>query len=321
VTNNDAVQAANFDDRESIAGTGLPARPGARRATGQDAGQLSRRRVLQGTGAALAALGLMGIVGRDTTVAAQARGAAGAPDYQATNRPIIVLTHGAWADGNGWAKMIANLQGDGYTVVAPPVGLGSLSADIAAVRKVIVGLQAPVLLVGHSYGGAVVTGAASDLAAVTGLVYLAAFAPDTGESLLSLSTAFGQQYGATPSAQYLRPDGPLDDPQTVIYLDRAHFGEVFVQDIAPARAAVLAATQRPLGVGAFVEPLQVAPAWRQLPTWYQVSTEDRSIQPDAERWMARRMGAETVELDASHFALFSRPQAITKLIEKAARAV
>ena len=278
--------------------------------------------MLQGTGAVLAAFGLSSVTGRASTVAAQAHGVEQAiADTKQSNKPIIVLTHGAWADGSGWAKVIAGLQDDGYTVVAPPVGLGSLSTDIAAVRKVIVGLQASVLLVGHSYGGAVVTGAASGLAVVKGLVYLAAFAPDTGESLLSLSTQFGQQYGPTPSAQYLRPDGPLDDPQTVIYLDRAHFGEVFVHDIDPARAAVLAAAQRPLGVGAFAEPLPVPPAWRQIRSWYQVSKQDRSIQPNAERWMARRIGAETIELDTSHLALFSRPQAIVKLIERAAHTV
>lgn len=288
-----------------------------------DTGNWSRRRVLQHGGAALAALGLLGAAGLGTPLAAQAQeGAAPVlPAVKGDKQPTIVLVHGAWADGSGWAQVIANLQDDGYTVVAPPVGLGTLGADIAAIRKVVVGLAAPVLLVGHSYGGAVITGAASGLAAVAGLVYLAAFAPDTGESLLSLSTQFGQQYGPTPSAQYLRPDGPLDDPQTVIYLDRAHFGDVFVQDADREQAAVLAATQRPLGIGAFAEPLQVAPAWRQIRSWYQVSTQDRAIQPDAERWMARRMGAETIELEASHLALFSRPQAITRLIERAARAV
>lgn len=301
------------DARMAQPDTGVPGR--------QPAGVLTRRRALQGAGIALATFGLLGVTERDAGIARASAAGVLTSEAQQKAKPIIVLTHGAWADGSGWRKVIAGLHADGYSVVAPPVGLGSLSADIAAVRKVITDLQAPVLLVGHSYGGAVVTGAASGLAAVKGLVYLSAFAPDTGESLLSLSTRFGQQYGATPSASYLLPDGAPDNPQTLIYLDRAHFGEVFVQDIAPARAAVLAAVQRPLAVGAFVEPLQVAPAWRQIRTWYQVSTADRSIQPEAERWMAQRMGAETIELDASHLALFSRPQPIVKLIEKAARAV
>ena len=238
----------------------------------------------------------------------------------AASKPVIVLVHGAWADGSGWGKVIGALQEDGYTVVAPAVGLGSLSGDIAAARKFVADLGAPALLVGHSYGGAVITGAASGLASVRGLVYLAAFALDQGESLFGLVNQFGQQYGPAPAGQLFRPDGPFDNPQTLVYLDRAGFGSAFVQDIDPERAAVLAAAQRPIAVAAFGEPLQVAPAWRQIRSWYQVSAADRVIQPEAERWMARRIGAETIELDASHASPIARPQAIAKLIRQAARA-
>ena len=153
------------------------------------------------------------------------------------------------------------------------------------------------------------------------MVFLASFSLDTGESLYSLTNQFTTQYGPTPSGQYLHPDGPLTDPGTLIYIEREHYGEVFVQDIGRKLAALLAAKQRPLGVGAFAEPLQVAPAWRSIRSWYQVSAQDRSLQPQGERWLARRMGAEVLELNAGHAAMISQPLAIAKLIIKAARAV
>jgi pimeloyl-ACP methyl ester carboxylesterase len=233
----------------------------------------------------------------------------------------IVLVHGAWADGSSWAAVIGTLQRKGYSVFAPAVRQASLSSDIAATRKFITDLQTPVLAVGHSYGGAVITGAATDLPNVKGLVYVAAFVPDTGETVLGLVTQFSQQFGAEPVGQALRPDGPLTDPQTLIYLDRPTFGQVFVQDIDPARAAVLAATQRPPATAAFGEPFSGTPAWRQLRSWYQVSRNDRVIGAAGERFMANRIGAETIELESSHASPISHPEAIARLIERAARAV
>lgn len=284
---------------------------------GRGAARITRRRMLQGSGAMLAALGLIGATGGGPTpaLAQAARKDAG--------RPVIVLVHGAWADGSSWAGVIARLADEGYTVVAPAVGLGSLSADVAAVRKFIADIGAPALVVGHSYGGAVISGAASGLANVVGLVYAAAFAPDSGESLLSLTGQFDQQYGPVPAAQFYRPDGPFDadHPQTLIYLDRANFAAVFAQDVERERAAVMAATQRPIALASFVEPLGVAPAWRQLPTWYQISADDRMISPDGERLMAARMGATTIELPSSHASPVAHPRAIARLIERAARAV
>jgi pimeloyl-ACP methyl ester carboxylesterase len=199
------------------------------------------------------------------------------------------------------------------------VGLGSLSADIAAAHKFIGDVQGPALVVGHSYGGAVISGAASGLSNVAGLVYLAAFALDTGESLFGLVNQFGQQYGPAYAGQFFRPDGDFNSPQTLVYLDRANFGSAFVQDIDPERAAVLAAAQRPIAVAAFGEPLSGPPAWRSIRSWYQVSTQDRVIQPEAERWMAQRMGAEVLELESSHASPIARPQAIARLIKRAAR--
>lgn len=243
-------------------------------------------------------------------------------ERQATLKPVIVLVHGAWADGSSWSKVISHLQ-DEYTLVAPALGLLSLKEDIAATRKFISDLKVPALVVGHSYGGAVITGAASGLSNVKGLVYIAAYAPDKGEVLLDLNTSFGQQYGPSPAGQYFRPDGPFDGdhPRTLVYLDRANFGSVFVQDVDPAEQAVVAAVQRPIAVAAFIEPLAVEPAWKQFPSWFQVSTNDRTIQPDAERWMAQRMDANTIEVESSHASPVSHPSEIAQLIKQAAQAL
>ncbi len=166
-----------------------------------------------------------------------------------------------------------------------------------------------------------ITGAASGLTNVAGLVYLAAFALDTGESLFGLVNQFGEQYGPAYAGQFFRPDGAFDNPQTLVYLDRANFGSAFVQDIDPKRAALLGTTQRPIAVAAFGEPLQGEPAWRTIRSWYQVSAQERVLQPEAERWMAQRMSAEVSELDSSHASPLAQPEAIAELIQRAARAV
>ena len=242
-------------------------------------------------------------------------------DANATTKPTIVLVHGAWADGSSWSKVIVRLTEAGYPVVAPAIGLLSLTTDIAATRAFIAAIPAPVLVVGHSYGGAVITGAASGLANVGGLVYFSAFAPDAGESLQALNVRFGEQYGPPPAAELFRPDGPFDaeHPGTLVYLDRAGFASVFVQDIDPAEAAVLAAVQRPIGVAAFGEPLTAEPAWRQVPAWYMVAANDRTVRPEGERWMAERMRAVTSELASSHAIPVAQPDECARLIVEAAR--
>jgi pimeloyl-ACP methyl ester carboxylesterase len=275
--------------------------------------------MLKGAGAALAAIGTAMVAGGAAHAAPAAERSGPMSEQQQGDRPTIALFHGAWADGSGWGRVISSLQDDGYTVVAPAVGLGSLSGDIAAARKFLGDIPGPVLAVGHSYGGAVIAGAASGLSNVCGLVFLAAFALDTGESLFGLVTQFGEQYGPAYAGQFFRPDGGFDNPQTLVYLDRAGYGSAFVQDIDPERAAVLAATQRPIAVAAFGEPLQGDPAWRSIRSWYAVSANDRVLQPEAQRWMAQRCGAETIEIDASHASLIARPQAVSRLIKRAAR--
>lgn len=285
---------------------------------GMRAHTLSRRHMLQGVGAALAVLGSTMVAGSAAQAAGVKEGRGPMSEHN-MQRPTIVLFHGAWADGSGWGKVIASLQDDDYTVIAPAVGLGALSADIAAARKVLSDIEGPVLAVGHSYGGAVLSGAASGLANVTDLVFLAAFTLDEGESLFGLVNQFGAQYGPAFAGQFFRPDGGFDNPQTLVYLDRSNYGQAFVQDIDSERAAVLAAAQRPIAVAAFGEPLSSAPAWKTTRSWYGVSTNDRVLQPEAQRWMAQRAGSEIVEIDASHASLIARPQAVAKLIKRAAR--
>lgn len=283
---------------------------------GAGAAKVSRRAGLRGV--VLAAFSLLAWMSCPEAARAS-EGARPTTSGADTNRPVVVLVHGAWADGSSWSKVISRLQADGYTVVAPAIRMASLSDDIAATRKFISDLHAPVLLVGHSYGGAVITGAASGLTFVKGLVFLAAFAPDTGESVLALIAQFDNQFGPSRVGPVLRPDGPLDNPQTLIYLDRAQFGDVFAQDVGRERAALLAAAQRPASAASFGEPLQVTPAWRQIRSWYQVSTQDRVIQPDGERSLAHRIGAETIEVDSSHASPVAHPEVIARLIEKAAQ--
>lgn len=280
---------------------------------------LSRRRMVQGTAAALAALGATVVTGSAAQAAAMSE-ARRSVSEQSKQGPTIVLFHGAWADGSGWGRVIESLQDDDYAVIAPAVGLGTLSGDIAAARKVLSDIPGPVLAVGHSYGGAVLSGAAAGLPNVAGLVFLAAFTLDQGESLFGLVNQFGAQYGPAFAGQFFRPDGGFDNPQTLVYLDRANFGQAFVQDIDGERAAVLAAAQRPIAVAAFGEPLSGAPAWRSIRSWYGVSANDRVLQPEAQRWMAQRAGAEVLEIDASHASPIARPQAVAKLIKRAARA-
>jgi len=283
---------------------------------------LSRRQVLKTSATMAAAFAFSGIASTtsaDSAAASEASPRSTVARRTSASKPTIVLVHGAWADGSGWGKIIRMLEDGGYTVVAPAVNLESLAADISSVQKVITDLQAPALVVGHSYGGAVISGAASGLTNVVGLVYVAAFAPDQGENLFGLTGQFTEKYGPTFAGPFIHPDGPFDDPHTRVYLDRSHFREAFAQDVGKGTAQVMAATQRPITVQAFGEPLQVVPAWRQVRSWYQVSARDRVIQPEAERWMAQRIGADTIELPASHASLVSYPTAITRFIKAAAK--
>lgn len=222
-------------------------------------------------------------------------------------RPTIVLVHGAFADALGWQKLIPILLRDGYQVTGVEIPLESLDGDVATTKRALEAQSGPVVLVGHSYGGAVITGAAAGNPNVKALVYLAAFAPDNGEAV----GAFGDKYPAD-LGKALRPDSA-----GFLYVDRAQFRQDFAADVDANDVAVAAATQKPLNSSVFKASVPVA-AWKTIPSWYVVSKKDHAINPDLERFYAKRMNAHTTEVDASHVAFISHPDEIAKIIEEAA---
>jgi pimeloyl-ACP methyl ester carboxylesterase len=226
-------------------------------------------------------------------------------------RPSIVLVHGAFADGSGWHRVIPLLEQDGYTVTAVQNPLTSLADDVAATRRVVDSQPGTVVLVGHSYGGAVITAAAAGSPRVEALVYVAAFAPDAGESV-------GRLLGSMAPSDIgpaLVPDGG-----GFVAIDRGRFHEVFAGDLSPAEARLLAATQKPIAGPVLETPVNGA-AWHELPSWYLVATEDRAINPDLQRFLARRMRARTVEVQASHVPFLSRPADVAAVVLEAARSL
>ncbi|GHD55523.1 alpha/beta hydrolase [Jeongeupia chitinilytica] len=219
----------------------------------------------------------------------------------------VVLVHGAWADGSSWSRVIPLLEDLGFDVSAAQLPLTSLADDAAVTRSLLAMQDTPTVLVGHSYGGAVITEAASTATRVKALVYVAAFAPDSGESLGGI---FARQ--AAPSgAQSIRPR------DNGLWIERGLFRESFAQDCSEVEARLMAAVQKPIA-GRCFEDTVTTPAWKTIPSWYQVSENDHMIPPEAQRWMAGRMKATTISLPASHASLVSRPIEIARLIADAA---
>lgn len=223
----------------------------------------------------------------------------------------IVLIHGAWADGSSWSAVIQRLQEDGYTVTAPQFPLTSLTDNVARLREVLAVQDGPTIVVGHSYGGQIITALGADAPNVAGLVYIAAFGLDQGESLGGLLS----QAPPTPALAHLRTDA-----QGFAWIPQPDFVNYFASDVDRAQANVLYAVQQPLSLSALSEVMGT-PAWKTLPSWYMVATNDQAIPPDVERLFAQRMGATTVEVKSSHLVMVSHPDRVTDLIEKAARAV
>lgn len=225
-------------------------------------------------------------------------------------KPTIVLVHGAFADALGFQKLIPILLRDGYPVTAVEIPLETLAGDVATTKRALEAIAGPIVLVGHSYGGAVITGAGASEPNVKALVYLAAFAPDNGEAV----GKFGDQYPA-PLSKILKPDSA-----GFLYVDRSHFNEDFAGGVAAGDSAIMAATQKPLSSSVFTASVPVA-AWKTIPSWYVVSKQDHAINPDLERFYAKRMKAHTTEVDASHVAFITHPAEIAKVIEDAAASV
>jgi pimeloyl-ACP methyl ester carboxylesterase len=216
----------------------------------------------------------------------------------------VLLVHGAWADGSSWSKVIKILQERGFNVVAAQIPLTSLDADIEVTRRLLASQKGPTILVGHSYGGLVISGAANDATNVVALVYIAAFALDKGESIGSL----GKQGPAPAGAAQMRPDD-----KGFLWIDRDGFPQAFAADVDPVDARVMAATQKPLSVASYTAK-SGPPAWKHLPSWYLVSSNDQMIPPQAEEFMAKRMGATVRSVAASHASLVSRPKEVADLI-------
>jgi pimeloyl-ACP methyl ester carboxylesterase len=232
-------------------------------------------------------------------------------DPEMNARPNIVLIHGAWADGSCWSGVIERLQADGYHVTAPQFPLTSLADDVARLREVLDLQDGPAIVAGHSYGGQVMTALGADAPNVAGLVYIAAFGLDQGESLGGLLS----QGPVTPALAHL-----FTDTQGFTWLSEDDFVSHFAADVDPVRARVLYAVQQPLATSAFGDVMGV-PAWKTLPSWYLVAADDQALPPDAERMFASRMGASTVEIPASHVAMVSHPGEVAQLIKTAAEAV
>ena len=222
-------------------------------------------------------------------------------------KPTIVLVHGAFADGSSWSKVIPILQRAGYNVIAVQNPLTSLDADMETTKRALAMQMGPVVLVGHSYGGAVITQAAAGNANVKALVYVAAFAPEVGEPI----GAFGQQYPAPLGAALKQ------DPSGFLYIDPAKFHEVFAADLPVAETNVAAAVQKPI-IGSVFGASVTEAAWKTIPSWYLVSQDDKAINPDLERFYAKRMKAKTTEVKASHVAFLSHPAVVVRVIEEAA---
>jgi pimeloyl-ACP methyl ester carboxylesterase len=225
-------------------------------------------------------------------------------------RPSIVLVHGAWAEGSSWSSVIERLQADGYHVTAPQFPLTSLEDDVARLRHVLALQDGPTVIAGHSYGGQVMTALGTNAPNVVGLVYIAAFGLDEGESLGGLLS----QGPPTPALAH-----QFVDQQGLVWLTEDDFVNHFAADVDPVKAKVLYAVQQPLAASAFDDVMTV-PAWKLVPSWYLVAQDDQALPSDAQRMFADRMNATTIEVPSGHLAMVSHPAEVVTLTETAAEA-
>ncbi len=224
------------------------------------------------------------------------------------NKVNVMLVHGAWADGSCWSKVIPLLKEKGLNVTAAQIPLTSLEDDIAVTRRLLSMETGPTVLVGHSYGGAVITGAATETPQVKALVYITAFGLDEGESLDSLS----KQGPPSPGSTAIWPDA-----HGYLWINREKFHTAFVGDATAAEADLMATVQKPLSFASF-SGKEGVPAWKSIPSWYLVATDDQMIPPPAQEFMAKRMGATVQSVAASHAAFMARPAEVAAIIELAA---
>jgi pimeloyl-ACP methyl ester carboxylesterase len=232
---------------------------------------------------------------------------------QDESQPTVVLVHGAFADGSSWNGVIERLQAEGVRVTAPPNPLRGIAIDSAYMKSLLEQVPGPVLAVSHSYGGAVITNAATNANNVLGLVYVAAFAPDEGETLADISNKSKDSVVIPTLIPLQYPTGEGQETAVEFTIDPEKFHEVFAADLSVEQTALMAATQRPLSELAFSEPTGV-PAWKNLPSWAVVSSGDKVIGTDVVRSMAERSGATITEVEGSHVIMISQPQIVAEVI-------
>ena len=272
--------------------------------------------------ASLAGLVLSQVGAADAAGSATAGAAtAGATTSHGGSKPTVVLVHGAWADSGSWDQVVARLQRQGYPVIAFPTPLRSLPDDSAYLAAFLSSVPGPIVLVGHSYGGAVITNAATGNDNVKALVYVDAFLPAEGETIAQLlGTPPGSCVLGDPTQIFdLRPIPGAPPGVVDAYVKQGLFPSCFANDLPANKAAVLAATQRPISTVTLGQP-SGPPAWADIPSWALVGTVDRVILPATQLFMAERAGARIVKIKASHLSMISRPGAVTRLIVTAARA-
>jgi pimeloyl-ACP methyl ester carboxylesterase len=272
------------------------------------------RRLAIGVTAAAAA----GAVLAALSLTATANGATATGHESSWTKPTIVLEHGAFADASSWNGVLTKLRADGYPVVAAANPLRGPASDAAALRSVLDHIKGPKILVGHSYGGNVITEAAAGRPEVKALVYVAAFLPAPGESALELTNKYPGSTlpGALDPVPTTSPDGTTG---TDLYIQQDKFRQQFAADVPVDQAALMAATQRPVAQSALEEKTTAA-AWKTIPSWDVITTQDLNIPPAVQRFMARRAHAHITEVAASHSVAVSHPELIARTIESAARA-
>jgi pimeloyl-ACP methyl ester carboxylesterase len=228
-----------------------------------------------------------------------------------TALPNVVLVHGAWADGSSWSAVIEHLQSEGHKVIAPQFSLHAIADDVARLRLVLARQDGPTIVAGHSYGGQIITALGSDAPNVVGLVYIAAFGLDQGESIGALI----EQGPPSPALAHLDIDS-----EGFAWLPEDDFVNHFAADVDPVKAKIMYSVQQPLHTSAWNDVMGI-PAWKSIQSWYLVADGDQAIPPDAERQFAARMGADTVEVSSNHVAMVSHPDKALERITTAARAV
>ncbi|WP_432493695.1 alpha/beta fold hydrolase [Kineococcus gypseus] len=286
--------------------TQTPTEPGTAPAPGtRTAARYARRPLLA---AALAA---------PLTAAAGTSAAAGPAAARGRGRPTVVLVHGAFADASGWSAVVERLQRRGYTAIAPANPLRGLASDAEYLRTFLTTVPGPLVLVGHSYGGAVITNAATGNPHVTALVYAAAYGLDEGESV-GAANSLGGGHSDVVDNLVLRPFPGSGAQDADAYVDPAEFRRIFAGDLPERQVAVMAASQRPGVLSSLLEP-SGPPAWRTIPSWYVVATRDGLIPPPAQFAMAERMGATTTRVRSSHVVMMSHPDEVIAVVRDAAR--